>query len=128
MLATTGRVSVVVIVMCLRASAAGAQDPAFALEEAVIKLVERVEPSVVSIARVKPEPYDPTLKRLNPLDRMPRREEPPPGDPEDPDFHPNEFGAGIVISVPGSDERLVLTNYHVVRGGPVRPGRVRTCG
>ncbi len=123
MFATTGRSCFVALLLALsqHGGVATAQDPAFALEEAVIQLVERVEPSVVSIARVKPEPYDSTLKRLNPLDRMPRREEPVPGDPEDPDFHPNEFGAGIVISAPGSDERLVLTNYHVVRGGPVSP-------
>ena len=123
MFTTTGRSCFVALLLVLsqHGGVATAQDPAFALEDAVVKLIERAEPSVVSIARIKPEPYDQTLKRLNRLDRMPRREEASPTDSEDPDFQPNEFGAGIVISAPGSDERLVLTNYHVVRGGPVTP-------
>ena len=98
-----------------------AQDPALALEETVVKLVEQVEPSVVSIARVKPVPHDPDFLRLAPLERIRREQASPPIDSEHPDFQPNEFGAGIIISPPGSDERLVLTNYHVVRGGPVYP-------
>jgi serine protease Do len=35
--------------------------------------------------------------------------------PSDPNWVPNEFGAGIIIDRNG----LVLTNYHLVRGGPV---------
>lgn len=110
-------------------SPARAQDPAFALEETVVKLVQRVESSVVSIARIKPEPVAPQRPQLNPFDalnplerrRLRQREQQAPTDAEDPDFQPNEFGAGIVISPLGSEERLVLTNYHVVRGGPVSP-------
>jgi serine protease Do len=33
----------------------------------------------------------------------------------DPNFIPNEFGAGIVLREDG----LILTNYHLVRGGPI---------
>ena len=97
------------------------QDPALALEETVVKLVERIEPSVVSIARVKPAPSDSVYVQLAPPERLRREQELPPTDPEDPDFQPNDFGAGIIITPPGNDERLVLTNYHVVRGGPVFP-------
>lgn len=98
-----------------------AQDPALALEETVVKLVERIEPSVVSIARVKPAPYDPALDRVNPFERMRLLQELPPTNPEHPDFQPNEFGTGLVIAGANGDERLILTNYHVVRGGPVAP-------
>lgn len=125
MLATTRRWLRFALLLALyqqqSAISARAQDPALALEEAVVKLVEQIEPSVVSIARVKPPPPDPGLIRLPPNERIRRDEESPPSNSEDPDFQPNEFGAGIVISPPGNDERLVLTNYHVVRGGPVHP-------
>ncbi len=98
-----------------------AQDPALALEETIVKLVERIEPSVVSIARVKPVPRDSGFIQLPAPERQRRERDLPPTDPEDPDFQPNDFGAGIIITAPGGDERLVLTNYHVVRGGPVFP-------
>ncbi len=132
MLATTGRRLrfLALLLLCQREVAVRAQDPALALEETVVKLVERIEPSVVSIARVKPAPPDSVDIQLDPLERRKReqeflerqrREPSPPADPEDPDFQPNDFGAGIIITPPGGDERLVLTNYHVVRGGPVFP-------
>ena len=110
---------VVLLMLCQREVAVRAQDPALALEETIVKLVERIEPSVVSIARVKPAPSDSV--QLAPFERMRRDKETPPTNPEDSDFQPNDFGAGIIITAPGSDERLVLTNYHVVRGGPVFP-------
>jgi len=110
------------------AVAVHAQDPALALEETVVKLVERIEPSVVSIARVKPAPSDSVFIQLAPPERRRREQELPPTDPEDPDFQPNDFGAGIIITAPGNDERLVLTNYHVVRGGPVSPSTLSEDG
>lgn len=123
MLATTRRwLRFIVLLMVYQpAIAVRAQDPALALEETVVKLVERIEPSVVSIARVKPAPSDSVYVQLAPPERLRREQELPPTDPEDPDFQPNDFGAGIIITPPGNDERLVLTNYHVVRGGPVFP-------
>ena len=123
MLATTRRWLrfLVLLMIYQHAITVRAQDPALALEETVVKLVEQVEPSVVSIARVKPVPLDPDFLRLAPIERIRRERESPPIDSEHPDFQPNEFGAGIVISPLGNDERAVLTNYHVVRGGPVSP-------
>lgn len=118
------RFAVVVVSVCqlvVFAMPSRAQDPALALEETVVKLVERIEPSVVSIARVKPAPSDSVFVELPLLERKRREQELPPTDPEDPDFQPNDFGAGIIITPPGGEERLVLTNYHVVRGGPVFP-------
>ena len=112
---------VVLLMLCPGEVSVRAQEPALALEETVVKLVERIEPSVVSIARVKPEPSDAFSAEMSPAERRRRAQELPPTDPEDSDFQPNDFGAGIIITAPGSDERLVLTNYHVVRGGPVFP-------
>jgi serine protease Do len=92
---------------------------AVALENAFVKVIEQAETSVVSIARIKLE--SPMLldhKPLNPfgLDFRNTLES---SQPSSPDFIPNDFGAGIIIA-PHQDqtERFILTNYHVVRGGP----------
>lgn len=87
-----------------------AQDVAALLEESIVKVVEKVEPSVVSIARFKPSSQEPIPE----MHRLFRREV-----PRNVDLQPNDFGTGCLISPPNSAERLVLTNYHVVRGGPV---------
>lgn len=110
-----------VAVLNLQATSARAQDPAFALQDSVMRIVEQAEPSVVSIARVRPVPADPTLLRLLPHERMRLERKTPPSDSDHPDFQPNDFGAGIILAGKGAEDRLVLTNYHVVRGGPVFP-------
>ena len=80
------------------------------LERALVQVTRRVEGSVVAIARYRLPASGPD------------RPSPPPTtvDPDHPDFIPNEYGTGIVVAVPGdSTRRLILTCYHVVRGGPV---------
>lgn len=98
-----------------------AQDPAAALEDSLIKIVKQAEPSVVSIARVKPTPEERMEMRHRPFDGQRLR----PRDPHFPlnelDILPNEFGAGCLISPSTFGERFVLTNLHVVRGGPIAP-------
>ncbi len=95
---------------------ARAQEPnglaaAAAIQEAFVKAIESAEKSVVSIARDRrtaaghPEIRQPFLQRG-------MIAEPVPGHPN---WIPNEFGAGIIIDRNG----LILTNYHLVRGGPV---------
>jgi len=87
---------------------------AASLERVFVDVIRRVEPSIVSIARVRPStgvnrfsPFDDPESRLD-ADR-----------PENPDFVPNEFGAGVIIVPPGGGgQRYILTNYHVVHGGP----------
>ena len=100
-----------------------ADDPALALENTLTKVIEQAESSVVSIAKVRPAPADFDVIDIAPLERI--RPFPhangPPNDPENPDFQPNNFGAGILIAGPRPNERIVLTNYHVVFGGPVFP-------
>ncbi len=40
--------------------------------------------------------------------------------PENPGFVPNDLKAGVIVIAPpgGGGQRLILTNYHVVHGGP----------
>ena len=91
----------------------GAVDPdlklaAAAIEEAFIKAIETAEKSVVSISRDKRQAM---IRQDN---RMPFFGRDPRGlDPSDPNWVPNEFGAGVVIDKAG----LILTNYHVAGDG-----------
>lgn len=89
-----------------------------AAESVLTRVIQHAEPSVVSIARYKVEPTSRTFQRPNFFD--PRQQQLLESRrPESPDFVPNDFGAGIVIAPSWNrDERFILTNYHVVRGGP----------
>jgi serine protease Do len=100
--------------LSLSCPAARAQEPnglaaAAAIQEAFVKAIESAEKSVVSISRDKKSTFANAEFRNLPPGRGNR--EPVPGDL---DWIPNEFGAGIVIDRNG----LILTNYHLVRGGP----------
>ncbi len=77
--------------------------------DTIRRVVEQVEPSVVSILRV----------RLPVNDLPPERafDSPMPRDPEDRELLPNDYGAGLLVKSPDADEIFVLTAYHVVRGG-----------
>jgi serine protease Do len=104
--------------------AARAQNPsgiaaAASLERVLIDVIHRCEPSVVSIARVRPGTSSGRLSALD-ADGETRLDS---DRPESPDFVPNEFGAGVVIAPPGNNgQRFILTNYHVVHGGPSSKG------
>lgn len=77
---------------------APAEDPAIAaalkVQQAIVVAIERAEPAVVAIARVKK-----SVAGTGPL-----------VDPRSPEFMPNEFATGVVISADG----LILTNHHVL--------------
>ncbi len=86
---------------------------ALTLERAFIGAIQRAEKSVVSIARYKLPSTVGGRFREN-LRRIPSV-----GFPSD-DFVPNEFGSGVLIAAgDASTQPVVLTNYHVVRGGPL---------
>jgi len=105
-----------VVVLIALALPSAAQQPSdgvsavAALEQALTQVIEQAEPSVVSVARVRPDP-----SRLDGLRERGETER---------DQLPIQFGAGAIVAPPQSDKRYVLTAYHVVRGGPVtnRPG------
>ena len=88
----------------LRAQEPSARQAAFALEQLLTDSIARSEKSVVAIARVK----RPTRANTELLGSLVQPF--PAQDPTNPDFIPNEFGAGVVISSDG----LILTSHHVI--------------
>lgn len=81
-----------------------------AIQDTFVKAIESAEKSVVSIARDKAQAAPIIRRNPNfPFQGPPER----PTGLEDPNYVPNEFGAGIVIG-----DGLILTNYNLVRGGP----------
>lgn len=105
-----------VLVWLAVAASASAQETGglaavLAVEQGLTQLIEQSEPSVVSIARIKPSRDGNAEGRflapgLNPAGKEGR------------DVIPNQFAAGVIVSLPDSSERLILTVYHAVRGGP----------
>ncbi|HVW01287.1 MAG TPA: trypsin-like peptidase domain-containing protein, partial [Planctomycetaceae bacterium] len=103
------------VVLALQPAFVRAQSPdglaaVAALEQSLVQAIEKAEQSVVSIAR-----YRPADSRLH-FGRFDVHEE----GPDNPNFVPNEFGAGVIIEIePGRDRSTrriyILTNYHVVR-------------
>lgn len=108
------------------AEPARADDPdglavAIALEKALVSTIRQAEGTVVSIARYKPAPPLRVGDGPMPFDFEQRRREMlrESQQPGSQDFVPNDFGSGVVFAPAGSpNERMILTNYHVVRGGP----------
>lgn len=83
------------------------------IESTNIRIIEKAEPSVVAIARVRKD--RPTAFAVPGRERQQQNTR-----PDEPDFVPNDFGAGVIIETKNRRHpRLILTNYHVVRGGPV---------
>jgi serine protease Do len=96
--------------------AAGGDDPAglgaaTAIENSLVETIASAEKSVVAIARVRKEQGGDSVRlefRPDPFGRRPAIGSPPP--PTDPNFVPNEYGAGVVVDRRG----LVLTACHVL--------------
>lgn len=91
-----------------------------AWQQTLHQAIDKAEPSVVSIARIRrgrPQPVEP---EFDPFGRM-RPDRNRRHDPAHPEFIPNSFGTGVIFA-PQHDprQRLILTMYHVVRGGKVR--------
>lgn len=108
--------------MCQAAlPSASAQEPsglaaAAAIESAFVEAIRLAEPSVVAIGRTKSQMRTmPGLDVRDEIDRRRRQRNPEQTDISNPNFIPNEFGAGIIVREDG----LILTNYHLVRGGPI---------
>ncbi|HET6426215.1 MAG TPA: trypsin-like peptidase domain-containing protein, partial [Planctomycetaceae bacterium] len=100
---------------CCIASTGAAQSDGLSavaeLEQTLTQVIEQSEPSVVSIARWKPNPVELPEELLRQPERLANQH------PHD--LIPNQFAAGIVLMAPGQEERFVLTTYHSVRGGVI---------
>jgi serine protease Do len=87
------------------------------VEDQLVKVIGSAESSVVALGILK---RDPAPVRVDGFGlEIPAR----PADELNPEFIPNEFGSGVLVTAGNSlepnAERLVLTAYHLVRGGPV---------
>jgi serine protease Do len=89
-----------------------------AVQEAFVRVAEKLRPSVVTII------CESTPKKPNPATKPNDKTVPPPGDDDedeapfnfaDPDEPSSSLGTGVVIRTEG----YILTNYHVVRGADV---------
>jgi serine protease Do len=86
-------------------------EAAAAIEKVLVNVIARTEKSVVAIARVRRERPGETFQfetRPDPFGRRPTPLAPP--QPTDPDFIPNQYGAGVVVDRRG----LILTAYHML--------------
>lgn len=93
---------------------------AAAIQDAFVKAIELAEPSVVSIARDSAQSRPSNDAQALEVFQMRRgrggfRPQEAQLSISDPEFVPNDFGAGIILREDG----LILTNYHVVRGGGI---------
>ena len=105
----------VLVFLPLSARAADGLAIVAALEDSFTKIIEDAEPSVVSIARFnkyKPREIDQSGEghQFAPGTAAANADE----------YLPSEFGAGIVFAHPEhADQNLILTMYHVVKGGQI---------
>ncbi|HEX6985044.1 MAG TPA: trypsin-like peptidase domain-containing protein [Planctomycetaceae bacterium] len=104
-------------------AAAGDASVLAAAEERMVSLIEQVEPSVVSVVRGRAGSDRVAADRINPFGVAPGfpggrfNDFPQFPQPGDPDFVPEQFGAGVVVADEAGN-RFILTNHHVVHGGP----------
>ena len=91
---------------------------ALVLEKTLVKVIAEAEKSVVSIARIRNDhPVRGGRRRPGNFFGRPEAEL---DDPTSPDFIPNDFGSGVIFAPDAeADGPVILTNYHVVKGGPV---------
>lgn len=120
----TARLGTGFLIVSLWTSTGLAQPPAAdsanvlaSVEDQLVKVIGSAEQSVVALGILKREAAALKVDGFG-LDILPRA-----ADEHSPEFLPTEFGSGVIITAGNSDEptaeRLVLTMYHLVRGGPV---------
>lgn len=120
----TNRVGTLIVLLASWTAIGQAQPPATdsaavlaSVEDQLVKVISSAESSVVALGILKREAAALRVDGFG-LELQPRA-----ADEHSPEFFPNEFGSGILITAGNSPEataeRLVLTAYHLVRGGPV---------
>lgn len=89
-------------------------------EAALTTAIQSAEDAIVAITRLRAGNQ---IVRFDELVLPPgeRRDRFAASSPDHPDFVPTEFGSGIVVRSPDAGP-LIITNYHVVKGGPVAEG------
>ncbi len=89
-----------------------------AAEDQLVKVIAAAEPSVVALGVIKRNAARALRVDGFGIDVTPRAT-----DEFSPDFIPNEFGSGVIITAGNGDEpngeRLVLTMFHLVKGASV---------
>ncbi len=101
-----------------RAQDAGAVLQAF--EDAATKLVEQAESAVVAVSRLPQRSISMSRPPRKNVFNLPNEAEPlvQSHDPFQGNYLPTDFGTGVLVAPPNKpNERLILTNYHLVRGG-----------
>lgn len=97
-----------------QASPATATSPLELLEQSLVDVIQSSEKSVVAISRKRrrspPSVSDPRFEAIPDRDGPDDRNE-----FDRSGSAPNDFGAGVILRNDG----LILTNYHLVKGGPV---------
>ncbi len=118
------RVGALIVLLASWTAIGQAQPPAAdsatvlaSVEDQLVKVIGSAESSVVALGILKREAVAVRVDGFG-LEIPPRA-----ADEHSPEFFPNEFGSGVLITAGNSPEpsaeRLVLTAYHLVRGGPV---------
>jgi serine protease Do len=114
-----GTVLLLAMSVFLAGEAAVAQSSAdifAAIEDSVTNVVEKAERSIVAVARIPIAPE--SLDRQAARDQFGLRPNFYVNDPLSPGYIPKNPGTGILMASPSNPrQRLILTNYHVVKGG-----------
>jgi serine protease Do len=89
-----------------------------AIEDSITKIVKKSEKSVVAISRIRNRNVDliPRERARNPFGIQDPVQS---SNPSGKNFFPKDFATGIVVAPKDRPrDRLILTNYHSVKGGP----------
>jgi serine protease Do len=115
--ACVGFFVVAVILQAFEAVVAQSSADIFAaIEDSVTAAVEKAERSIVAISRIPIAPE--SLDRQAARDQFGLRPDFYANDPLSPGYIPKHPGTGILMASPDNPrQRLILTNYHVVKGG-----------
>ncbi|QDU48919.1 trypsin-like peptidase domain-containing protein [Gimesia panareensis] len=104
----------------LHAQTPDARAVAFAVQQQLVKAIEKSEHSVVAISKIKTRKQQFQSRIPAPFGLDPNQDMNLSHNPQDLNFMPTEFGSGVIIPDPTPQNRvLVLTNYHLTQGGPV---------
>lgn len=104
----------------LFAQALDARAVALAVQQQLVKAIEKSEHSVVAISKIKTRKQQFQSRIPAPFGLDPNQDMNLSHDPHDLNFVPTEFGSGVIIPDPTPQKRvLVLTNFHLTKGGPI---------